>query len=124
RENYAVSLMKSYWGDNATKENDWGWNYMPRINGAHSTYETLMGMLDGIVEGFLVFGQNPAVAQPNGGMQRRGLASLKWLVVLDVQETEAASFWDAWAELKTGELKTEEIGTEVFLLPAATHVEK
>ena len=124
RENYAVSLMKSYWGENATKDNDWGWNYMPRINGAHSTYETLMGMLDGIVEGYIVFGQNPAVAQSNGGMQRRGLASLKWLVVRDFQEIETASFWYDSPEIKTGELKTEDIGTEVFLLPAATHVEK
>lgn len=123
-ENYAVSLMKSYFGDAATKENNWGFDMMPRISGAHSTYETLMGMLDGQVEGYLVFGQNPAVAQSNGGMQRRGLAALKWLVVRDFQEIETASFWHDSPEIKTGELKTEEIGTEVFLMPAATHVEK
>lgn len=123
-ESYAVSLMKSYWGDNATADNNWGFDYMPRLSGAHSTYETLLGMLDGTVEGYIVFGQNPAVAQSNGGMQRRGLANLKWLVVRDFQEIETASFWYDSPEIKTGELKTEEIGTEVFLMPAATHVEK
>lgn len=123
-ENYAVSLMKSYWGDAATKENGWGYDLMPKISGAHSTYETLMAMLDKEVEGYIVFGQNPAVAQSNGGMQRRGLASLKWLVVRDFQEIETASFWKDSPEVRNGELKTEEIGTEVFLMPAATHVEK
>ncbi|MDU3176095.1 MAG: molybdopterin-dependent oxidoreductase, partial [Corynebacterium striatum] len=123
-ENYAVSLMKSYWGDAATAENEWGYNLMPRISGAHSTYETLMAMLEHEVEGYIVFGQNPAVAQSNGGMQRRGLAALKWLVVRDFQEIETASFWKDSPEIKNGELKTEEIGTEVFLMPAATHVEK
>lgn len=123
-ENYAVSLMKSYWGDAATKDNEWGYNLMPRISGAHSTYETLMAMLEHEVEGYIVFGQNPAVAQSNGGMQRRGLAALKWLVVRDFQEIETASFWKDSPEIKNGELKTEDIGTEVFLMPAATHVEK
>ena len=99
-ENYAVSLMKSYWGDAATKENGWGYDLMPRISGAHSTYETLMAMLDEQVEGYFVFGQNPAVAQSNGGMQRRGLAALKWLVVRDFQEIETASFWKDSPEIK------------------------
>lgn len=123
-ENYAVSLMKSYFGDYARPDNNWGWDYLPRISGAHSTYETLQAMLNGVVEGYMVFGQNPAVAQSNGGMQRRALAKLKWLVVRDFQEIETASFWYDSPEIRSGELKTEEIGTEVFLLPAATHVEK
>lgn len=123
-ENYAVSLMKSYWGDAANDENNWGYDLMPRISGAHSTYETLQAMLNGQVDGYFVFGQNPAVAQSNGGMQRRGLASLKWLVVRDFQEIETASFWKDAPEIKNGELKTEDIETEVFLMPAATHVEK
>ncbi|APT93746.1 formate dehydrogenase [Corynebacterium phocae] len=123
-EAYAVSLMKAYFGDAAQPVNNWGLDLMPRINGSHSTYETLLGMLEGDVEGYIVFGQNPAVAQSNGGMQRRGLAALKWLVVRDFQEIETASFWYDSPEVRSGELKTEDIGTEVFLMPAATHVEK
>jgi formate dehydrogenase major subunit len=52
------------------------------------------------------------------------MAKLKWLVVRDLVEVESASFWKDGPEIETGELKTEEIGTEVFFLPASSHVEK
>ncbi len=69
-------------------------------------------------------GQNPAVAGPNSGMERRALAKLKWLVVREMVETETASFWYDSPEVHRGELKPEEIETEVFLMPAAGHAEK
>lgn len=124
RDAYAVSLMKTYWGDAATPENNWGLDLMPRLSGAHSTYHTLQAMMRDEVEGYFVFGQNPAVASSHGRLQRLGLSHLKWLVVRDFQDMETASFWHDSPEVKTGELKTEEIQTEVFLMPAATHVEK
>ena len=52
------------------------------------------------------------------------MAKLEWLVVRDFQEIESASFWHDAPEIETGELETEEIGTEVFFLPAAAHTEK
>ncbi|MBZ8176988.1 molybdopterin-dependent oxidoreductase [Corynebacterium sp. 3HC-13] len=124
RDAYAVSLMKAYWGENATAENNWGLDFMPRLSGAHSTYHTLQAMMRDEVDGYLVFGQNPAVAQSHGRLQRLGLSHLKWMVVRDFQEMETATFWKDSPEVKTGELKTEDIQTEVFLMPAATHVEK
>lgn len=123
-DTYAVSLMKTYWGDAATEENNWGMDLMPRLTGAHSTYHTLQLMLEGLVDGYFVFGQNPAVAQSNGRMQRMALAKLKWLVVRDFQEIETATFWKDSPEIASGDLVTEEIDTEVFLFPAANHVEK
>ncbi len=57
-------------------------------------------------------------------MQRLGLANLDWLVVRDLQMIESATFWKDGPEIETGELVTEEIGTEVFFLPAAAHTEK
>jgi formate dehydrogenase major subunit len=69
-------------------------------------------------------GQNPAVAAPNARLERKALANLKWLVVRDMVEVETASFWYDSPEVERGELRTEEIGTEVFLLPAAGHAEK
>ena len=81
-------------------------------------------MLDGGVDGFFVMGQNPAVGSQNGGLQRRALANLKWLVVRDFNEIETASFWKDAPEVRDGELRTEDIQTEVFLMPAASHVEK
>ncbi|NUS51012.1 MAG: molybdopterin-dependent oxidoreductase, partial [Nocardioidaceae bacterium] len=46
------------------------------------------------------------------------------LVVRELQMIESATFWKDGPEIETGELVTEDIGTEVFFLPAASHVEK
>ena len=121
---YAVSLLKAWWGDAATKENDWAYDYLPRLTGAHGTYQTTMAMKDGEVEGYFLLGQNPAVGSAHGRMQRLALAELKWLVVRDLQMIESATFWKDAPEIATGELETEKIGTEVFFLPPASHVEK
>lgn len=123
-DTYAVSLLKAYFGEHATKENDWGFNWIPKLTGAHSTYHTLQAMLRDEVEGYLVFGQNPAVAQSHGRLQRLGLSHLKWLVVRDFQLMETATFWKDSPEVKSGELVPEEVETEVFFMPAANHVEK
>jgi formate dehydrogenase major subunit len=121
---YVVSLLKAYWGERATAENDFCWGYLPRVNGDHSAYQTALGMLDGTVKGYFLLGQNPAVGSANGGLHRRALASLEWLVVRDFSEIESASFWYDAPEIETGELRTDDIETEVFFLPAAAHTEK
>src|SRR5699024_5948709 len=77
---YMVSLLKAWFGDAATAENDFGYDYLPRLTGAHGTYQTLMRMFDKGVDGYFVLGQNPAVGSANGRMQRMGMANLKWLV--------------------------------------------
>ncbi len=121
---YTVSLLKAWWGSRATPENDFCFDYLPRITGDHSIYPTVMGMLDGSVKGFLVVGQNPAVGSANAGLHRRAMANLDWLVVRDFVETESAAFWYDSPEVESGELDPAEIGTEVFFLPAAAHTEK
>jgi formate dehydrogenase major subunit len=121
---YYVSLLKAYYGANATKSNDYCYNLMPKITGDHSFYEFLYDMLDGKMEGMLVMGQNPAVGAQNARLERKALARLKWLVVRDLVEIETASFWYDSPEIDRGELKTEEIETEVFLFPVAGHAEK
>lgn len=123
-EAYSVNLLKAWWGDAATAENDWAYDYIPRINGAHGTYQTLMSMLKDQVEGYFLLGQNPAVGSANGRLQRMGMSHLKWLVVRDLNMIESATWWKDGPEIASGELKTEDIDTEVFFMPAATHVEK
>jgi formate dehydrogenase major subunit len=121
---YAVSLLKSYWGDAATADNDFCFDYLPRLTGHHGTYDTVVGQLEGRVKGYFLVGENPAVGSANGKMQRLGMANLDWLVVRDMAMIESATFWKDGPEIATGELETEAIGTEVFFLPAASHVEK
>ncbi len=121
---YMTSLLKAWWGSNATEENDFCFNYLPRINGDHSNYATMLRMLDGEVKGFFVVGENPAVGSANSKLQRLAMSKLDWLVVRDTGMIESATFWCDSQEVESGELKPEEIGTEVFFLPAAAHTEK
>src|SRR3712207_4107148 len=81
-------------------------------------------MIEGKVSGYFLVGENPVVGHPNGRMNRFGLANLDWLVVRDLQMIESATFWHESPEIETGELAPETIATEVFFMPAATHVEK
>ncbi len=121
---YMVSLLKAYWGDAATQDNDFCYGYLPRLTGSHSTYETVLEQLNGRCTGYFLLGQNPAVGSANARMQRLGMASLDWLVVRDFSLIESATWWQNGPEIETGELRTEEIKTEVFFLPAAAHTEK
>jgi formate dehydrogenase major subunit len=121
---FTVSLLKAYWGDAATAENDYCFDYLPRLTGDHGTYQTVMDMLADKVDGYFLLGQNPAVGSAHGRMQRLAMAHLKWLVVRDLNMIESATFWKDGPEIATGELRTEDIATEVFFFPAAAHVEK
>src|ERR1700731_325075 len=121
---YFISLMKAYYGKNATAENEFGYSWVPKITGNHSFFEYLYDMADGKMEGMFMMGQNPAVAAANSRFQRTSLSKLKWLVVRDMVEIEGATFWFDSPEIERGELKGEEIETEVFFFPAAGHAEK
>jgi formate dehydrogenase major subunit len=123
-DRYFVSLLKEYWGDSATEDNDFRFDYLPRISGDHGTYRTVMDMVDGRVFGYLLFGQNPAVGSAHAKLQRRGLATLDWLVVRDLTMIESATFWKDGPEVVSGELTPQTCRTEVFFFPAASHVEK
>ncbi|MBS9372872.1 Formate dehydrogenase-O major subunit [Rhodococcus sp. B50] len=121
---YAVNLLKAYWGDVATADNDYCFDYMPKITGDHGTYRSVLDMIDGKVKGYFLLGQNPAVGSAHGRAQRLGMANLDWLVVRDLFEIESANFWKDSPEVETGEIVTEECATEVFLFPAASYAEK
>jgi formate dehydrogenase major subunit len=121
---YLISLLKAYWGGAATAENDFCFDYLPRLTGSHSTYETVQAQLDGTCKGYFLLGENPAVGSANTSLQRRGMANLDWLVVRDFSLIESATWWKDGPEIATGEMRTEDIGTEVFFFPAAAHTEK
>ncbi|MEU0785515.1 formate dehydrogenase [Streptomyces sp. NPDC006173] len=121
---YFVSLLKAYYGDAATADNDFCFDHLPRLTGSHSTYETVMAQLDGTCKGYFLMGENPAVGSANTRLQRLGMANLEWLVVRDFSLIESATWWQDGPETETGEMRTEDIGTEVFFFPAAAHTEK
>jgi formate dehydrogenase major subunit len=120
---YIVSQLKAWFGDAATKDNDFAYDYLPKIIGNHSHLPMFVSMMDGNIKGFFALGQNPAVGGQNASFQRQALAKLDWLVVRDFYETETATFWKDSPEIKDGKLKTQDINTEVFFLPAAAVAE-
>jgi formate dehydrogenase major subunit len=123
-DTYIVSLLKAWWGSNARRENDFCFDYLPRIDDDNSNYWTVQQMLKGKVKGYIVVGENPAVGSANARANRLAFSKLEWLVVRDLVEIETAAFWYDSPEVESGELKPEEIPTEVFFLPASSHVEK
>jgi len=109
-DKYIVSLLKAWFGDAATEENDYGFGYLPKITGNHSHFPTMLRALDGGLDGIFLIGENPAVGSMHAGLMRRALATMKWVVVRDLQEIESATFWKESPEIRSGELKTEDIG--------------
>jgi formate dehydrogenase major subunit len=120
---YVVSLLKAWWGEHATRDNDFAFAYLPKLGRGHQGqgYAFLAlthAMLAGEVKGLFCFGQNPAVGGANARLIRAGLDKLEWMVVADLFEHETACFW------KRPGVDSTKIETEVFVLPAASGVEK
>ena len=114
---FVVSYLKSIYGDAATKENQFGWDWHPKILGDHSHMAMFVAMNADRVKGMFCVGQNPATSL-NAKLERSALRKLQWLVVKDNWLTETATFWKNAPEIKKGEIKTADIKTEVFYLPA------
>lgn len=121
---YMVSLLKAWFGDQATADNQYLFDRLPRVSGDHSHLASIAMMADGKIDGYFVMGENPVVGTVGGPLQRKGLRALKWLVVRDFAPTETAEFWRLAPEIDRGEIHTRDIQTEVFFFPAAAHTEK
>ena len=87
---FVVSLLKAWYGDAATPENDYGFEWLPRMTGDHSQLNTFANMAKGKVKGLFLMGQNPAAGAPNARLNREGLSKLDWLVVRDFFLLESA----------------------------------
>jgi anaerobic selenocysteine-containing dehydrogenase len=117
-----TSLMKAYFGNAATKDNDFGYHWIPKRDTAYDILAIFERMHQGKVNGFLVQGFNPLAAVPNKKKLSAGLAKLKYLVVMDPLETETSEFWKNFGPLN--DVKPEEIKTEVFRFPASCFAEE
>ena len=117
---FIVSLLKAWYGDAATKKNEWGFKWLPRIDKDYSQLPHFIRMAEGKVKGLFLFGQNPAGGAPNAGLNRAALRKLDWLVVRDWFEIESACFWYKGPERPDPKA----IKTEIFFMPAAAAAEK
>lgn len=121
---YYVSQLRAFYGDRATPENGMGHDLMPRIVGDHSQLPMTVAMDSGVLRGLFVMGQNPVVGGSNSKLVQRGLSRLEWLVVRDIAETDTATFWRDGHLVREGEMRPEDIQTEVFLMPGSLSGEK
>ena len=115
---FVVSYLKSMYGAAATRENQFGYDWHPKILGDHSHLPMFVAMNDGRVKGMLCIGQNPATSL-NAKLERAAMRKLEWLVVKDNWLQETATLWKGAPEIKSGEVKPEDIQTEVFFFPSA-----
>lgn len=118
--NFYISLLKTWWGEHATAQNEWAYHYLPKKEA--TTDATYLGIFDamykGNLEGLVIFGLNVVLAGPNTRKIMEALGKLKWLVVVDPYDNETASFW-----AREG-ADPASIQTEVFFLPATHWIER
>ena len=117
---FFISALKEWFGEHATFENDYGYDWLPKIGSDIdvSTISTFEHMDSGLIKGYWLWGMNPAHSAANASFARKAMSKLDWMVVVDWVETETASFW------KAPDLDPSTIKTEVYLLPAALIYEK
>jgi formate dehydrogenase major subunit len=120
RGKYITSLLKAHFGSAATRENDFGYAWMPKLDdGMNASWLMLFDkMYEGKFEGFFAWGQNPACSGANSNKTRMAMTKLKWLVNVNLFDNETGSFW------RGPDLNPSEIDTEVFMLPCCSSVEK
>ena len=117
---YSVSMLKSFFGDKATAANDFGYDWLPKVDDGkdYSWLSLFDEMYKGTFKGFFAWGQNPACSGANAGKTRKAFAKLDWMVNVNLFDNETGSFW------KGPGVNSTDIKTEVFFLPAAVSVEK
>jgi formate dehydrogenase major subunit len=118
---FAVSLMKSLYGDAATIDNDWAYAYLPKVDREYSWTHIWDDMYRGKVKGLLAFGMNGVAIGPNSQKNIDALKKADWLVVCDIYPEETSSFWQS-PGITPDEVKN--IKTEVYRLPGAGFAEK
>jgi len=119
RPKFLASMLKAWWGAEATKANDFRYEWLPKLDARdHSHMSLFESMAQGELKGLFAWGQNVAVGGPNVDRERKALGNLDWLVAVDLFDTETASFW------RRPGVNSADIKTEVFLLPAAASFEK
>ena len=116
-----TSLCKAWYGNNATKENDFAYDYLPKLGGASDVLSIFNAMYEGKMNGFFCQGFNPLASVSNKKKVGDALAKLKYLVVIDPLATDTSEFWKPHGEFN--EVDPSKIETEVFRLPATLFAE-
>jgi formate dehydrogenase major subunit len=118
---FAVSFLKALYGDSAKKENDFNYQYLPKIDRKFSWTEMWDEMYSGKVKGLIAFGMNGVAIGPNSRKNIEALKKADWLVVCELFPEETAEFWNS-PGITNDEMS--KINTTVYRLPGAGFAEK
>ena len=119
---FFVSFQKAMWGDAATADNNWAYDWLPKLDvAAYDVLRAFELMFQGKMNGYFCQGFNPLLAFPNRKKLTVALAKLKWLVIMDPLDTETGRFWENHGEFN--DVDTASIQTEVIQLPATCFAE-
>ncbi len=119
---FHVSLMKSWWGDAARADNDWCFDYLPKLDKPYDMLQAYELMNQGKIHGYICQGFNPLASAPNKGKLISAFSKLKFMVSMDPLETETISFWQNHGALN--DVDPSQIQTEVFRLPTTSFAEE
>ena len=119
---FYVSFLKSFYGDAATKQNDFGYNMFPKLDVVYDVLRIFDNMHQGKTTGFICQGFNPMMSVSHKAKNVAALSKLKFLVSIDPLETETARFWENHGEYN--DVDPSKIQTEVFMLPSGTFAEE
>lgn len=119
---FYVSFLKSFYGDAATKENDFGYNMFPKLDVVYDVLRIFETMHQGKTTGFICQGFNPMMSVSHKAKNVAALSKLKFLVSIDPLETETVRFWENHGEYN--DVDPSKIQTEVFMLPSGTFAEE
>ena len=119
---FFISMMKSFWGEHATAENNWGYDWLPKWDRLYDVMTQAELMLEGKINGYIVQGFNPLAAFPDKNKSSRALSKLKYMVVIDPLVTESSNFWQHHGEMN--DVNPADIKTEVFRLPSSCFAEE
>jgi formate dehydrogenase-N alpha subunit len=118
---FAVSFLKAMYGDTAKKENDWAFQYLPKIDRNYSWVQIWDDMYRGSIKGMLAFGMNGVMIGPDSKKNIAALKKAEWLVVGEIYPDETSEFWKS-PGITTDEMR--DIKTTVYRLPCAGFAEK
>ena len=121
-DKFLVSLMKAWWGNAATADNHWCFDYLPKLDKYYDMLQFFELMDQDKITGFICQGFNPLAAAPNKNKLNRALAKLKFLVIADPLATETSEFWKNYGE--SNDVDPAKIQTEVFRLPTSCFAEE
>src|SRR5256885_1372858 len=114
-------MQKAFYGDAATKQNGWAYDYLPKVDRIYSWVQMWDNMYNGIVKGIFAFGMNGVAIGPDTKKNIGALKKADWLVVGEIYPDETSEFWKS-PGITADEQK--EIQTTVYRLPCSGFAEK